>query len=69
MVSNDMMEYKNACLLKRLRKPAGCVDVVIDTDTYHLVYSLFKNAITMTVQIELQAAVIHEVTDLKLIQL
>ena len=49
MVSNDMMEYKNACLLKRLRKPAGCVDVVIDTDTYHLVYSLFKNAITMTV--------------------
>ena len=42
MVSNDMMEYKNACLLKRLRKPAGCVDVVIDTDTYHLVYSLLK---------------------------
>ena len=44
MVSNDMMEYKNACLLKRLRKPAGCVDVVIDTDTFNEIDDQFALA-------------------------
>lgn len=44
MVSNDMMEYKNACLLKRLRKPAGCIDVVIDTDTFNEIDDQFALA-------------------------
>jgi len=33
MVAGNMKEYLNARLINRLRKPAGCVDVVLDTDT------------------------------------